>query len=56
MKELLKIFLCIKMLAEHDMEKTAIEFLRFGDVEIEKTEFCHSKKAINIDNVDLKKY
>ena len=38
------------------MEKEVDESLRFGEVEIEKIEFCYSKKAINIDNLDLKNY
>lgn len=38
------------------MEKEVVEFLRFSEVEIEKIEFCHSKKAINTNNLDLKNY
>ena len=42
-------------MAESDMEKTANEFLRFGHVEIEKREFCSSKKEIDVRDVDIDK-
>ena len=42
-------------MAEHDMKKITKEFLKFGDVEIEKKKFHNSKELVNLMDVSIKK-
>ena len=40
-------------MAERDMKKTTKEFLKFGDVNIEKNKFHCFKEVIDISDVDI---
>ena len=41
-------------MAEHELKKTTKEFMKFGDVEIEKPKFHHSKEVIDVNDTDIK--
>ena len=40
-------------MAERDMKKTTKEFLKFGDIKIEKKKFHCFKEIIDISDVDI---